>query len=46
MTFQTSDTTTAEPAMRRLVLLHAVVAFLFNTVSLAAAVSLVGQVAG
>ena len=46
MTFQVADVTPNEPAMRRLVLLHAVVAFLFNTVILAAAVNLAAQMAG
>ena len=40
MTFQVSDTATQTPAMRRLVLAHAAVAFLFNAVILAAAVNL------
>jgi uncharacterized membrane protein len=40
MTCQVSDVTTASARMRRLVLLHALVAFGFNTVILAAAVNL------
>ena len=40
MTFQVSDATTETPAMRRLVLVHAAVSFLFNAVILAAAVNL------
>jgi uncharacterized membrane protein len=40
MTFEVSDTPTQKPAMRRLVLLHGAVAFLFNAVILAAAVNL------
>ena len=40
MTCQVSDVTTASAPMRRLVLLHALVAFGFNTVILAAAVNL------
>jgi len=40
MTFQVSDATTATPAIRRLVLVHAVVSFLFNAVIVAAAVNL------
>ena len=46
MTFQVSDATTNEPSMRRLVLLHAIVAFIFNTVIVAATVNLVAQLAG
>ncbi len=41
MTFQVSDACTQTPPMRRLVLVHAVVSFLFNAVILAAAVNLV-----
>jgi uncharacterized membrane protein len=41
MTFQVSDASTQTAAMRRLVLLHGVVSFLFNAVILAAAVNLV-----
>ena len=41
MTFQVSDAPTETPQMRRLVLVHAVVSFLFNAVILAAAVNLV-----
>jgi len=40
MTFQVSDATTATPAIRRLVLVHGIVAFLFNAVIVAAAVNL------
>ena len=40
MTCQVSDVTTTSAPMRRLVLLHALVAFSFNTVILAAAVNL------
>lgn len=40
MTFQVSDATTGTAAMRRLVLVHATVAFLFNAVILAVAVNL------
>lgn len=40
MTCQVSDVTTSAAPMRRLVLLHALVAFLFNAVVLAAAVNL------
>ncbi len=46
MTFQVSDATTRTPAIRRLVLLHAAVAFLFNAVILAAAVNLAAGLAG
>ena len=46
MTFQVSDTATETPAIRRLVLVHAVVAFLFNAVILAAAVNLAAAMAG
>ncbi len=41
MTFQVSDASTQTPPMRRLVLAHATVSFLFNAVILAAAVNLV-----
>jgi uncharacterized membrane protein len=41
MTFQVSDASTQTPPMRRLVLVHGVVSFLFNAVILAAAVNLV-----
>ena len=44
MTCQVSDVTTSSAAMRRLVLLHALVAFLFNTVILAAAVNIAAGV--
>jgi uncharacterized membrane protein len=40
MTFQVSDCTTQTAAMRRLVLLHGLVSFVFNAVILAAAVNL------
>jgi uncharacterized membrane protein len=46
MTFQTSDVTVASGAMRRTVLGHAVLAFGFNTVILALAVSLLGSLVG
>ena len=46
MTFEVSDTPTQTPAMRRLVLLHGAVAFLFNAVILAAAVNLAATLAG
>lgn len=46
MTFQVSDATTETPAMRRLVLLHGITAFLFNAVILAAAVNLAATLAG
>ncbi len=46
MTFQVSDTATETPSMRRLVLVHAVMAFLFNAVILAAAVNLAAALAG
>jgi uncharacterized membrane protein len=45
MTFQVSDVTTDSPAMRRLVLLHSLVAFAFNAVILAAAVNIVAGAA-
>ena len=45
MTFQVSDATTETPAMRRLVLLHGIIAFLFNAVILAAAVNLAATLA-
>lgn len=40
MTAQTSDTVVTTPHMRRIVLLHSVVSFFFNTVIVAAAVNL------
>ncbi len=46
MTAQVSDVTTAAPAMRRLVLLHALVAFIFNAAVLATAVNLAAGLAG
>jgi uncharacterized membrane protein len=42
-TFQVSDATTNTPRMRRFVLLHTLVAFWFNTVILASAVSTVAN---
>lgn len=45
MTFQVSDATTATPAVRRLVLAHALVSFLFNAVILGAAVNLAAALA-
>lgn len=44
-TFQVSDATTNTPRMRRIVLLHGLVAFWFNTVILASAVSTVANLA-
>lgn len=44
-TFQVSDATTNTPRMRRMVLLHGLVAFWFNTVILASAVSTVSGLA-
>jgi len=41
MTFQVSDVTTSTPRMRRLVLLHGLVAFAFNAMILAATVNIV-----
>jgi uncharacterized membrane protein len=46
MTCQVSDVTTASAPMRRLVLLHALVAFGFNAVILAAAVNLAAGLVG
>lgn len=46
MTAQVSDATTASPAMRRLVLAHALVAFVFNAAVLATAVNLAAGLAG
>lgn len=45
-TFQVSDATTNTPRMRRIVLLHGMTAFWFNTVILASAVSIVAGLAG
>ncbi len=45
MTFQVSDTTTATPTVRRLVLVHGLVSFLFNAVILGAAVNLAAALA-
>ena len=44
MTFQTSDVTIVSAEMRRVALGHAVIAFAFNTVILALAVSVLGNV--
>lgn len=46
MTAQVSDATTTSAAMRRLVLAHALVAFVFNAAVLAAAVNLAAGLAG
>jgi uncharacterized membrane protein len=46
MTFQVSDVTTSSPAIRRLVLIHGLVAFAFNAVILAAAVNIVAGTGG
>lgn len=46
MTAQVSDATTNSGAMRRLVLVHALVAFVFNAAVLATAVNLVAGLAG
>ena len=46
MTAQVSDVTTATAAMRRLVLAHAALAFLFNAVVVAAAVNLAAALVG
>ncbi len=46
MTAQVSDVTTASPSMRRLVLVHALVAFVFNAAVLATAVNLAAGLAG
>ncbi len=43
MTFQVSDVTTNSSAMRRLVLAHGIIAFLFNTTIIALAVSLIAK---
>ena len=45
MTFQVSDATTATPSVRRLVVLHGLVSFLFNAVILGAALNLAGSLA-
>lgn len=45
-TFQVSDATTNTPRMRRIVLLHGLVAFWFNTAILASAVSTVAGLGG
>ncbi len=46
MTAQLSDVTTAGPTMRRLVLVHALVAFVFNVAILATAVNIASGLAG
>ncbi len=46
MTFQVSDVTTSSAGMRRLVLIHGLVAFAFNAVILAATVNIVAGGAG
>lgn len=43
MTFQVSDVTTSTPAMRRIVMIHALIAFGFNAVIIAAAVNSVAS---
>lgn len=45
MTAQVSDVTTSSPAMRRLVLFHALLAFVFNAAVVAAAVNLAAGLA-
>jgi uncharacterized membrane protein len=45
MTFQVSDATTGTPAVRRLVMWHAVVSFVFNAAILGAAVNLAASLA-
>ncbi|WP_165585661.1 DUF1345 domain-containing protein [Roseococcus sp. SYP-B2431] len=45
-TFQVSDATTNTPRMRRIVMLHGLVAFWFNTVVLASAVSTIASLGG
>ena len=44
MTFQTSDVAIADPRLRRMVLLHSVMAFFFNVVIIAQAVNAIGSV--
>ena len=46
MTFQTSDVAFTARAMRRIVLAHALVSFLFNVVILAAAVNVAAGLLG
>jgi uncharacterized membrane protein len=46
MTFQVSDVATRSPATRRLVLLHSLLSFLFNTAILALGINLVASLAG
>jgi uncharacterized membrane protein len=45
MTFQVSDATTATPEVRRLVVVHALLSFLFNAVIIGAAVNLAATLA-
>jgi uncharacterized membrane protein len=45
MTFQVSDATTSRPGVRRLVLVHALVSFLFNAIIIGAAVNLAAALA-
>jgi len=45
MTCQVSDVTTNTPAMRRIVLMHGVMAFVFNAAVVAGAVNLVSGLA-
>jgi uncharacterized membrane protein len=46
MTFQTSDIAVSNRLLRRLTLVHALVAFLFNVVILAAAVNVTASMVG
>jgi uncharacterized membrane protein len=46
MTFQVSDVATRSPATRRLVLIHSLLSFLFNTAILALGINLVAGLAG
>jgi uncharacterized membrane protein len=46
MTFQVSDVATRSAATRRLVLLHSLLAFLFNTAILALGINFVAGLAG
>jgi len=46
MTAQTSDVEVTTPSMRRIVVLHGIVSFFFNTVILAAAVNIAVSMGG
>ena len=46
MTAQVSDVTTSSPGMRRLVLLHGILSFIFNAAVIAGTVNIAAGLAG